>query len=490
MKKVSYIYIFLTLMTSVFLLKAQNIKHQDSSYHIYLLLGQSNMAGRGEVTTYYRSQVHSRVLMLNKNNDWVKASHPLHFDKPEVAGVGLGLRFGVEMAKAYPENIIGLVPCAVGGTSITKWRPNAYDDVTNTHPYDDAVLRIKEAMKAGTIKGILWHQGEGDSQSGSDTYLENLAILIERLRDVVGNPELPFVVGELGKYRADYLNINKVLVDLPKKVPHTYLVSSEGLWHKGDGTHFDSPSASTFGKRFAEAMLKVQHQVINNRKTVKGRCNRLTAKEKADGWELLFDGVDPSIRWRSVNGDDFPQEGWTIEKESLKILPGGRGKDIISREEFSDFELTLDFKLTKSANSGVKYFVNELQSAKSNKIVFNGPEFQIIDDFNHPEVKSDQDGKGSTGALYLIYAPEDKELKAVGKWNTMRIVSNGGSVEHWLNGKKVVDYKLGSEEFRNLIETTKFKEYRNYGETASGHLILQDHNDAVFFRNIKVRRLK
>lgn len=231
------------------------------SMDIYLLMGQSNMAGRGKITDVYAIVSDARVLMLNKANEWVTAKHPVHFDKP-VAGVGPGLAFGINMAAVSPGKKIGLIPCAVGGTSINKWKPGAFDKATQTHPWDDAIVRIREGMKYGVIKGVIWHQGEGDSNPDSAAiYLDKLDQLILRTRQLTGNPNLPFIAGQLGTYRTNYATINIVLTDLPKKVPYTAVVSSEGLVHNGDGTHFDAPSADELGRRFAIKMSELLQSV-------------------------------------------------------------------------------------------------------------------------------------------------------------------------------------------------------------------------------------
>ena len=159
-------------------------------------MGQSKMAGRGVLKDEYRNLHNSRVLMLNAKNEWVNAKNPVHFDKPKAAGVGPGLAFGMSLAEAFPTDTIYLVPCAVGGTSISKWEPGAFDEATNTHPYDDALLRIKEAMKIGKIWGAIWLQGESDSNpTSSSTYLAKLTLLIERVREVTNHRKLPFGVG-------------------------------------------------------------------------------------------------------------------------------------------------------------------------------------------------------------------------------------------------------------------------------------------------------
>ncbi|HEY0670433.1 MAG TPA: sialate O-acetylesterase, partial [Sphingobacteriaceae bacterium] len=455
---------------------------------IYIMMGQSNMAGRGVITPQYQKLQHERVVMLNKDNEWVKATHPVHFDKPKSVGVGPALTFGIAMAEAYPDKKIALVPCAVGGTPIKKWIPGAYDTVTKTHPYDDAVKRIKYAMQYGTIKGIIWHQGEGDSElKASQQYIANLTELINRVRREAGNPQLPFVVGELGRFRKTSHNINNVLPQLSSKVSHTKIVSAEGLWHKGDGTHFDSPSAAEFGRRYAEGMLEVQGRSVTKREKLKPI---LSKKEIKDGWELLFDGQDANTRWRGINSDKFPEQGWKINNGVLELMPGRKGGDIISREEFSDFELVLEYKLADSANTGIKYLVSPLKDGKG-KIQLNGPEFQLIDDFKHESVKDNKSPETSTASVYLLYAPQGKKLKKPGKWNEIKILSKGNNIEHWINGKKVVSYQRGSDEFRKLVFNTKFQEYQTpYGEAKSGYILIQDHKDQAWFRNIKVRRIK
>lgn len=241
------------------LLSTTSFAQPDDNFHLYLLAGQSNMAGRGEISSEYKGVGHPQLYMLNKNNEWVAAKHPLHFDKPAVAGVGPGLSFGIDMAKANPGVRIGLVPCAVGGTSIDTWEPGGYDKATKTNPYDDAVKRIEIAMKMGVFKGIIWHQGESDSSpKAAAAYYPKFAELIDQFRDLIHDSKLPFVAGELGRYKKQYFNINTVLSELPARVESTGVASSKGLEHKGDLTHFDSESAEKLGRRFAKQMRKLQ----------------------------------------------------------------------------------------------------------------------------------------------------------------------------------------------------------------------------------------
>ena len=234
----------------------------DSSLDLYLLIGQSNMSGRGVITEKFKEEGNPNVYMLTKENTWVRAKNPLHFDKPTVVGVGPGLSFGIAMEQANPKHRIGLIPCAVGGTSIDAWKPGGYDEHTKTHPYDDMLLHLQAALKSGVLKGILWLQGEADSKpEKAEVYLPKLETLIKELRGVAGKPNLPFVAGQLGRYRDEYQNINKVLEDLPQQVPFTAIASSEGLTDKGDQTHFTADSQEIMGDRMANEMKKLQKQL-------------------------------------------------------------------------------------------------------------------------------------------------------------------------------------------------------------------------------------
>lgn len=180
----------------------------DSNFHLYPLLGQSNMAGRGVITPEFQNEGNPQVYMLNKINEWVLAKHPLHFDKPKVAGVVLGLSFGIKMAASNPKIKIGLIPCAVGGSSINVWRSGAT-------PYNDAMKRIAIARQSCVFKGALWHQGESDSTpEGAADYLSKLIKLIGQVRGSTHQDNLPLVVGKLGRYWKQYANINKVLTQV------------------------------------------------------------------------------------------------------------------------------------------------------------------------------------------------------------------------------------------------------------------------------------
>jgi hypothetical protein len=253
---------FLVLSFLVGFARAQDISLPPTDkFHLFLLVGQSNMAGRGVVEEQDKKP-HPRVLMLSKDGKWVPAIDPMHFDKP-AAGVGLGKTFGQIIAEANPGVTIGLIPCAVGGSHIDAWKPGVFYPPTNSHPWDDMAKRAALALPAGTLKGILWHQGEGDSLPElAQAYEARLHDLIARLRKELNAPDVPFIAGQMGKFEGVPWPPEKVIVDqahqdLPKKVPHTAFVSAEGLKHKGDKVHFDSPSFRELGKRYADAYLKL-----------------------------------------------------------------------------------------------------------------------------------------------------------------------------------------------------------------------------------------
>jgi 3-keto-disaccharide hydrolase len=165
---------------------------------------------------------------------------------------------------------------------------------------------------------------------------------------------------------------------------------------------------------------------------------------------------------------------------------GGQGGDIITVEKFSDFELSVDFKLSPGANSGIKYFVDPgLNKGEGSSI---GLEFQLLDDALHPDAKLGKNGNRTLASLYDLYAaPTTKKTNAIGEWNTARIVSRGAHVEHWLNGEKVLEYTRFTPQFRADVQGSKYKTWPDFGELREGHILLQDHGDAVSFRNIKIR---
>lgn len=223
--------------------------------------------------------------------------------------------------------------------------------------------------------------------------------------------------------------------------------------------------------------------------------NRLTAEEKEEGWELLFNGAD-TRHWRGINQDSFPKTGWKIDKGALCVDARGgaessHGGDIITKKEYSGFILKWEWKMKDvGGNSGVKYFVQEGRS--ENEKYGYGLEYQILDDANHPWMKKGKMKPGdyyTTGAVYNLYEPSDKKLRPLGSYNQSKIVVKGNHVEHWLNGLKVVEYDRGSQEYEERVKQSKFKSIDNFGQDKKGHILLQDHGSRVYYKNIKIKEL-
>jgi hypothetical protein len=228
---------------------AVSAQPKPENMQLFLLIGQSNMAGRGHVEPADRVP-HPRVFMLTKELAWVPAVDPVHFDKPERIGTGLASIFARVLADADPQAVIGLVPAAFGGSALDEWSPGG------AH-YTNAVARAREAMKHGKVAGILWHQGESDSAPElAATYAARFARMIAQLRADLGAEDEPVIVGETGRFRPDGAAINAVLATLPGSVPHCVFVSAEGLTDMGDQLHFDSPALREFGRRYARAWLE------------------------------------------------------------------------------------------------------------------------------------------------------------------------------------------------------------------------------------------
>lgn len=238
-------------------------------YHLFLLIGQSNMAGRGIVAEEDRL-VNPQVVTLNKDEEWVPAVDPIHFDKPFV-GVGPGRSFAIAVAEEHPGITIGLIPSAVGGSPISSWEPGTLDPATNTYPYDDAMRRTRKAKETGTLKAILWHQGEIDSNEIlAPRYKEKLITLISRLRQELDNPALPFLIGQLGHFSEKpwdqwWRLVNEAHREVAQEIKGVYFVSSNGLKHKGDILHFSAVAARELGRRYARIYVDRYAEVIYSR---------------------------------------------------------------------------------------------------------------------------------------------------------------------------------------------------------------------------------
>jgi hypothetical protein len=205
---------------------------------------------------------------------------------------------------------------------------------------------------------------------------------------------------------------------------------------------------------------------------------QLTTEQKAEGWNLLFDGKS-TAGWRGFKKQTFPDKGWVVEDGCLKKVAGVPGGDIITTNTFGDFDLYWEWRIPAKANNGIKYFITEERGAPI------GHEYQMIDDAT---VKNP---KQKTASFYDVLPTEEhKALKEPGQWNQSRVRVKGHHVEHWLNGAKVLEYELGSEPVKTAVAASKFKDVKGFGEKLRGHILLTDHKDEASFRNIMIRELR
>jgi len=209
--------------------------------------------------------------------------------------------------------------------------------------------------------------------------------------------------------------------------------------------------------------------------------NTLTPQEKSAGWKLLFDGKTTD-GWVAIGKTAFPDKGWSVVEGTLYHMKAAGGGDIVTADKYENFELTWDWKIGFASNSGVKYNL-----PNSDKNI--GFEYQLLDDENEPDGK--RGGRlHQTGSLYdLIEPPADKDLKPIGEWNSSRLVVNGNHVEEWLNGKKTVEFEMGSDDLKERIAKSKYKSVAGFGVKTASPILLQDHGGDVWFRSIKLRGL-
>lgn len=210
--------------------------------------------------------------------------------------------------------------------------------------------------------------------------------------------------------------------------------------------------------------------------------NQLSAKEISAGWQLLFNG-ESFDGWRGYREEQMPRAGWQIKDGTLRTIAGVKGGNIITERTFTDFELSWEWRISRAGNNGVKYFVSEARPKAP------GHEYQMLDDTAHPDSKMGE--QRQTAAFYDVLPPAaNKPLKKPGEWNRSRIVVRGKQVEHWLNGKNVLTYELGSPEVKAAIAKSKFKSEPTFGKKIAGHIMLTYHADECWFRNVKIREIR
>ena len=217
-----------------------------------------------------------------------------------------------------------------------------------------------------------------------------------------------------------------------------------------------------------------------------------TNQEDSDkkGWDILFDGSSTDA-WRGYNMDHFPEKGWMIQDDALVFEPSDKGEwtsglDIITKETYADFELELEWMVSKGGNSGIFYHILE---QPEEAIYWSALEMQVLDNEYHPDANMGKDGNRKAGSLYDLIPADPQNARPNGEWNQVRIVSSGNHIEHWMNGEKVLEFERFTPEWFKMLRNSKFREHNAFGAMREGHIGLQDHGDLVKYRNIRIRRL-
>lgn len=220
--------------------------------------------------------------------------------------------------------------------------------------------------------------------------------------------------------------------------------------------------------------------------------NTLSDAEIEEGWMLLFDG-ETTDGWRGYNLDSFPETGWKAENGTLQVMASGRGEaggggDILYDKKFGNFELSLEWKVSEGGNSGIFYLAQEIPGEPVWK---NAPEMQILDNERHPDAKLGVDGNRAAGALYDMIPGNMEAVNPAGEWNQAKILVYKGTVVHFMNGRQVLEYHLWTDDWNEMVANSKFKDYKEFYNTAKeGYIVLQDHGDDVWFRNIKIKEME
>lgn len=230
------------------------------------------------------------------------------------------------------------------------------------------------------------------------------------------------------------------------------------------------------------------------------RHNALSPEDQKEGWKLLFDGKTFN-GWRGLGRDNVPKEHWKIEDGCIRKLNSGlvpslpdgqpvEGGDLMTIDTFNNYELYFEWKLTKAGNTGLKYNVSEeMSKASGSQYSALGFEYQLLDDNDSMYVGKIKPSQ-FTGCLYDMIAPVGAEVKPLGQFNSSRILINGNHVEHWLNGKKVVEFEFGSARLDSLFLLSKYRDTPGFHHKRKGHIVLQNHKDDAWFRNIKIREIR
>jgi len=414
-----------------------------------------------------------------------------------------------------------VVDGAIVGTAVPTG-PNTF--LMSNAAYGDFILELELRIDGSLNSGVIFRGGQDADRDGRVVGYQAEADPTERrfsggiyeeglrgwLYPLTRNPgcQRAFKVDEWNAYRIEAIGndirtfINGVpcarLMDLGGREAGFIGLQVHGVENGQNGSPGETVSFRNIRIQ-TEALEESRQEMPDGVAEISFLENELTEYEQSQGWRLLFDGVSTD-GWVSARAPRFPEQGWIVRNGHLIVLRGDGGEstnggDIITTEEFSEFELIVDFNITEGANSGIKYFVDpDLLQGEGSAI---GLEFQILDNERHPDARLGVAGNRTVGSLYDLIAAYNfaepnrtrPRVNPPGEWNRARIVVEGDRVEHWLNDFKVVEYVRGSQMYRALVAYSKYAQWENFGEWESGPILLQDHGDQVMFRNVKIRDL-
>lgn len=238
-------------------------------------------------------------------------------------------------------------------------------------------------------------------------------------------------------------------------------------------------------KQFLLGSILLVGTSVMNQSMAQEKDNTLSKKEKREGWQLLFDGMT-TAGWHSFNQPDLGN-AWNVENGTLHFSradKSAKGGDATSAEVYGDFELSLDWKISKNGNSGIMFLVQE--GPEYGRPYYTGPEMQVLDNSGHPDAKI---VKHRAGDLYDLITSTPETVKPAGEWNSIKLKLKDAKLEFWQNGAKVISTTLWDDNWNKLVAGSKFKNMEGFAKFKSGHIVLQDHGDEVWYKNIKIRKL-
>ena len=379
----------------------------------------------------------------------------------------------------------------------TKGQPNTF--LATKAEYGDFILEFEFKADEGVNSGVqLRSHSDKDYRDGVvygyqfeiDSPATTAFIYDEQRRGWLYNQpqiERNYLVGEWNKVRVEAVG-NHIRVWLNGKPTVDMIDDADTKGFIALQVHEIGKNTSLIGRRVSWRNIFIKttdleqelSPEIGSIPQVNHVANYLSAREAAEGWTLLWNGEDMQ-GWKSRDPKNDMSKGWAVKDGELIINAQSGAGDIITEKKYHDFELSVDFKLTKGANSGIKYFISENGSI--------GCEFQILDDDNHPDAKKGFKGNRRLGSLYDIIPAQGWKIADHYGWNTARIVVRGNKVEHWLNGVKILSYEKAGDMWQTLLSHSKFAEVKNFAGGDGGHILLQDHNDLVYYRNLKIKEL-